>query len=166
MGDPVAKARRVTLPGFLRERIRGGVRDKASRDEIHADIATRYPEMNKSVVGRIISQEQRREVFVNNLAKRDKRKNIDLRRFAACGPGTTTARISITIRWFDERTQKIQEWGEVTETPTKGRLADLLNSAIEGARKRAIDNNYKPPEITSANTSGDPSYRINYVECL
>ena len=162
----MAKRRQSRLPGLLRNVVRGIIRGGGSRRNQLDAASHQYPNVDRRVLGKVISEEQRRQQVVDDIMGRDKRRSVDLAKESGCPKGTTHVRISVTVVFIDPRTGEEKEVGEVVEIPANGRLATILNSVISGALERARNLGYQPPGITSANTSGSARYRVNYVECV
>jgi hypothetical protein len=162
----MAARRRVGTNPAVRGIVRDGVRAGAPRRDIIDEVTTRFPGVTPQRVGQLVSEEGRRQAAVDRLTAADKRRSIDVPAEMGCRGGNGRLRMSVTVSWTDPRTGVTRTFGTTVETAGRGRLADILNDALSQVTDAARARGYDPGRITSAQTAGRTSYRINYVDCL
>lgn len=162
----MAKARRMAANPVIRGRIRLGVRQGKTNAEIYASVSADFPSASPSAIGRETNNERARQQAVDTVTAADKRRTIDLGATLRCPKSTNRVRVRITITWTDPKTGETHTFGDTVEIGSKGRLADLLNDALNQVMASARSRGYQPQNVTSASTSGRARYRIEYLECI
>lgn len=161
----MAKARKLAVNTFIRSIVRDLVRVGNSRTQVSNNVNARFANLNQNQLANIIRVEQERQSRVDAIMNRDKRRNVDLARLVGCRGPNPTVTASLVIEFVDQQTgQQVRQQGLVT-LANSGRLADILNTAINQIATAAVGRGYTPPTITSANTSGPNRFRLDYVEC-
>lgn len=161
----MAKARKLAPTPAIRSAIRQLVRAGSSSVEIATEVNARFNNVNQTGLNRMIREESARQQRVDAIMSRDKRKTADLQTLVGCKGKKSQVRARITITWFDSGAGIQRTYGSTVILGDSGRLATLLNTAIAQVAADAVNRGYTPPTITSAQTAGSPSYRLEYVEC-
>ena len=149
----------------MRSRVREGIRGGLSGAQIADSVAELFAGFRPSLVAQTITEERRRQRVIDNIMSHDKRKVLDIRSALKCPKSTASIRTHITLRYIDQSTGLERRYFHITTLTGQGRLSDQLNTAIREASQDATNRGYTPPRITSANVTGLPSFRINYIEC-
>lgn len=162
----MAAPRQMSANPVARSRVRSGVRHGRTNAEIEADLAELFPGISPSTVRTMAARERAAQRGVDTVMDHDKRKTVDLGTMLKCGKRTERIRARITITWTDPKTGESKTFGDTVEMNAKGRLADLLNEALDQVLASARDRGYTPTNVTSADTTGRARYRIEYLECI
>ncbi len=162
----MARARKVQPSGLVRSLVRNLVRTgNYSRADIAVAVAADHPNVLAKPLTKMIVEEERRQQKVDAIMNRNKSRNVaDVRRLVKCPPGTTV-RASIVLEFTDQNTGQYVRFNGVVDLANTGRLANILNQAIQTVIDSAIAHKYAPPQITSANRTPGGRYRLDYVEC-
>lgn len=161
----MARARKLAVNSFVRGQIRDLVREGNSRTNVANTIIGRFPNVNRNLLAKEITQEQQRQARVDAVMNLDKRRNVNLGQLLGCTGPNQTIEAGLVILFRDETTGKDVRFHQVVNLTKQGRAANIINDAIAQAVADAVGWGYQPPGITSASTTGTNRYRLDYVEC-
>lgn len=162
----MARRRKIAPTPLVRNQVRAAVRRGSSTDvEIASEVNNKFAGVNGTALNTLIRQERKRQLFVDKITKYDKRRNVDLKELTGCKGKDSHVRASITLVWYDQTAEIYREYGTSLTLADKGRMADIINEAIQTVTKDALSRGYTIPTITSADKGGDSFYRFEFVEC-
>ncbi len=161
----MARARRLAVNTFIRSQVRNLVRSTPQNDAVISEITARFPTVNKNMLRSTVAQERARQTGINTIMEADKRRNVDLGATLKCSGPNQTITASIELMFPDPLIGGERRFQGIVTLDKVGRLATILNTAIQDVIDRAVNRGYEPGTITSANTTGSHRYQINYIEC-
>lgn len=168
----MANFHEVAFRPIIRSRIRALIRAGSSRqgilnelqDEFYNESGT-YAGVTANQVGRMISQETRRQTNVDRVMAMAKSRVTNLHALLQCNAGQTI-QAGVSLRFTDELTGIEKAFSFSGSLGNQGKLQDLLNPLLRAGVEEARGRGYTLQNITSSMTSGSLSYRINYLECV
>lgn len=168
----MANFHEVAFGPIIRNRVRNLIRAGATRqgiiieleDEFYNEGGT-FAGLTRNQVGRMISQETRRQIAVDKVTAMAKSRVTNLHALLQCQAGQHI-QAGISLRFTDELTGLEKHFSFSGTVGNAGRLQDLLNPLLRAGVEEARGRGYSLQNITSSMTNGSLSYRINYLECV
>jgi hypothetical protein len=153
------------FPAVVRGEIRAGIRSGMSLTDVIRQATEFYRHIPQERIAAIAQQEQRRQDAVERFSSMPARRRTNLFALTGCSAGQRV-QARFTIRYRDPRTQEDRTFGYTTLMGSQGTKQDLVNRVLREAAESRWGAKYEVPRLTSSQTSGRNSYRIEYLECV